>query len=158
MDLSFLTGNLPAILVVVAALFLFSMLTRGRPDATRYDVAESLLAEVKLNLAMAEAFHLLGKPRRFEIGSWRRNRERTKFLGKQLQAALEDAYRQVATLNLQIDAARKRGDDAAKVDISPIKEPFARSRQGLEEWFYQSTGSRNPHPRYPNVLDGFFRR
>ncbi len=158
MDLSFLTGNLPVLLVIVGVLVLFSMLTRGRPDATRYDVAESLLAEVKLNLAMAGAFHLLGKPRRFEVASWGRNRERIKFLGKQLQAALEDAYKQAAMLNQQIDAARKRGKDAGKVDISPIKEPLARSRQGLEEWFLQSTGSRDPRPRYPNVLDGFFRR
>ena len=69
--------------------------------------------------------------------------------------ALSDASAIVEDFNQQIGAARKYKSASymASVNMDKLKEPLAKSKQGLEEWLLARVGTKEPSPKYPGVFD-----
>ena len=131
---------------------------RRKKETTPGEIVQSLLSEVKLNQALAESYHLRQKPRKFEAVSWRRNKGKLDFLSQSLQTILSDTFMLAEDFNQQIEAAKKYklASYIVNIDVSKIKEPLAKSRQGFEEWLLVNRGTKEPPPKYPGLFDSFF--
>ena len=161
MDFGAIGGYIPIIIVAVALILLQVYLTRRRkPEVTHRSIVQNLLLEVKLNLAQIENFHLLKKPKKFMYTSWYMTKNKLDFLEQPLQTALSDTYQMIEDYNQQIGAARKYKSESYMVNINLDKliEPMERSRDGLEDWLQETTGSREPQLEYPSLLDYFIGR
>lgn len=151
-------NNLPIIAAVIVVLLLQLFFWRPKPDKTQQDIAQNLLTEVKLNQGLAGIFGLRQKPKKFEVTSWQRNKNRLAFLNESLQTALSDAFDMVEDLNRQIDMAKKHRSTSymGDLNVDKLKEPLAKSKQGLEEWFLIKIGKKEPPIKYPGIFDTLF--
>lgn len=156
MDFEAIRGNLPVILLVIGLILIQILLRRGlKPRTTPPEIAQNLLAEVRLNQALIESFDFREKPKKFEAASWQRSKDKLDFLSHPLQRALSDTFMLVEEFNQQIDAAKKYRSDSylVNINVARLKEPLAKSRQGLEEWLMSKTGTGDSSPQVPGVLD-----
>ncbi len=161
MDIDAIKENLPFVLVILAFILLqFFMGRRRKPAGTQQEIAHSLLTEVKLNEALVETFHLRQKPRKFEVYNWQRNKTKLDFLGQSLQSALSDAFSMAEDFNHQIDAAKKYKSATYTVNINAekLKEPLAKSKEGLQQWFLSKIGAKEPPTKYPGLFDDWLGR
>lgn len=158
MDFGAISQNLPIIIAVLVLLLLQFFFWRPKPEKTRQDIAHSLLTEVKLNQAVAGIFGLREKPKKFEVTSWQRNKNRLDFLNESLQVALSDAFGMIEDFNRQIQMAKKHRSSSymANLSVDKLKEPLSKSKQGLEEWFLINTGKKEPSLKYPGLFDTLF--
>ena len=159
MDFGDIGGNLPLIAAVIGVILLqFFLRRRRKPETTHQEIARNLLLEVKLNQALAETFRLRQKPKRFEVTSWQRNKTKLDFLDQPLQGSLSDAFGIIEDFNQQIAAAKKYKSASymVNVNVDKIKEPLAKSKQGLEEWLMAKTGVKEPLPKYEGMIDSLF--
>ena len=159
MDFGDIGANIPTILTVVGLILLqFFLRRRRKPEVTHREIAQGLLTEVRLDQALVESFHLRRKPKKFEAVSWQLNKTKLDFLDQPLQVALSDAFTTIEDFNRQIDAAKKHKSASymINVDVGKIKGPLSKSKQGLEEWLQSTTGTNEPPPKYPGMLDGLF--
>ena len=158
MDFGAILDNLPIILAVLVLLLLQFFFWRPKPERTHQEIAHSLLSEVKLNQALAEIFGLREKPKKFEMTSWQRNKTRLDFLDESLQASLSDSFGMVEDFNRQIESAKKHKSLGymAGLNVDKLKQPLAKSKQGLEDWFLASTGRKEPPLKYPGIFDTLF--
>jgi len=155
--------NLPLILMIAAliALQIFFM-RRRNPERTQQELVVNLLGEVKINEVLVETFSLRQKPKKFEVTMWEVNKNRLKFLAKSVQRTLSEAFGMIEDFNQQIDAAKKASRKAKSasykvdIDVNELKEPLARSRQGLEQWLLVTIGTKDPPPKYPSIIDYLF--
>jgi len=158
MDFGAILDNLPLILAVLVLLLLQFFFWRPKPEKTQQEIAHSLLSEVKLNHALVGIYDLRQKPKKFEVTSWQRNKNRLDFLGESLQGALSDAFGIVEDFNRQIDTAKKHRSVGymADLDVGKLKGPLTKSKDGLEEWFLTTTGRKEPPLKYPGIFDTLF--
>jgi len=158
MDFGAILNNLPIILAVLVLLLLQFFFWRPKPERTQQEIAHSLLSEVKLNQGVAAIFNLRDKPKKFEVTSWLRNKNRLDFLGESLQSTLFEAYAMVEDFNRQIDVAKKQRSTSymASFNVDKLKGPLAKSKEGLEEWFLINTGRKEPPLKYPGIFDTLF--
>ena len=159
MDFGNIGSNIPAIVLAIALILLQLFLKRRRkPETTQQEIVRSLLSEVKLNQALAESYHLRQKPKKFEIVSWQRNKNKLDFLDKAVQVALTDAFTTAEDFNGQIEAAKKYKSASymVNVNVGKIIEPLTKSRQGLEQWLLSKTGTKESSSKYPGIFDDWF--
>jgi len=158
MDLGTILENAPIIGAVIVLILLQFFLRKRKPETTQQEIVQNLLSEVKLNWALAETFHLHQKPKKLEIVSWQRNKNKLDFLKQSLQGALSDAFGMAEDFNQRVGAAKKfkSGSYLVGIDIEKLKEPLAKSKQGLEEWLMINVGTKDDSPKYPGLLDGLF--
>jgi len=151
-------NNLPIIAAVIVVLLLQFLFWRPKPDRTQQEIAQNLLTEVKLNQGLVGIFGFRQKPKKFEVTSWQRNKNRLAFLNESLQSALSDAFDMVEDFNRQIDMAKKHRSTSymANLNVDKLKEPLAKSKQGLEEWFLIKIGKKEPPMKYPGIFDTLF--
>jgi len=150
--------NLPIILAVLVLLLLQYFFWRPKPERTQQEIAHSLLSEVKLNQGVAAIFSLRDKPKKFEVTSWLRNKNRLDFLGESLQSTLVETFAMVEDFNRHIDAAKKQRSTSYmdSFSVDKLKGPLAKSKEGLEEWFLINTGKKEPPLKYPGIFDTLF--
>ncbi len=154
-----IADNLPLVFIVLAIVaFLFFFRKGQRPERTRAEIIYNLLSEVKLDQAMVETFALREKLKKFEVVSWQRNKTRLSFVGDTLRGNLSKAFGSAEELNRQMDAAKKskETDARSKIDVAVLREPLAKSRDGLEEWLLIHTGRKEPPIKYPTIMDDLF--
>ncbi len=152
------------VLLIVAVigftLLLFFINWRRKPQIAiaHRQVVENLLVEVKLNQALAETFHLREKPKRFEATNWQRSKTNLDFLRQPLQNALFGAFGTIEDFNRQLDSVKKYKSARylTSIDAGKLKEPLAKSRQGLEEWLQINIGTKEPPPKYPTIISSLF--
>ncbi len=159
MDFGTIGENAPLIVVAVIVLVLLQIfLRKSKPEAAEQEVVQSLLLEVRVNQALLESFHLWQKPRKFEMVSWRRNKTKLDFLNQSLQSALSDAFGMAEDVNQRVVDAKKYKSASylVGINIDKLKEPLAKSKEGLEEWLLMKLGTIDPSPKYPGLLDGWF--
>ena len=158
MDLDTIWENIPLIVAIIGLILLQIFLRRRRkPETTHQEIVQSLLSEVRLNQALVEIFNLRQKPKKFELASWWRNKNKLDFLEQSLQGNLSGAFGMAEDFNQQIEAAKKYKSASymVGVDVGRLKGPLDKSRQGLEEWLLAKTGEKGPPPKYPGILDDF---
>lgn len=159
MDFGDIGGNAPIIVVIIGLILLQIFLMRRRkPETTHRAIVQSLLAEVRLNQALVEASYLQQKPKKFAVTGWHINKSKLDFLQQSLQESLSEAFGMAEDFNQQIEAAKKYKSVSyvASINMDKLKEPLAKSRQGLEEWFQLKTGTKEPPLEYPSVFDTMF--
>ncbi len=152
------SGALPLIISLVVVLLLFYLLRRrGGSVRRRPELVQSLIYEVRLNLALVDAFHLREKPRRFESTHWHLNRDGLDFLEESLQSTLSQVFGMIEDFNQQIKAAKKsKMLDHLNLNVDRLKEPLAASKKGLEDWLEEHTGHRELPPKYPTLFGSLF--
>ncbi len=159
MDFGAIGGNVPLIVAIIGLILLQFFLRRGRkPEIRHQEIVQSLLTEVRLNQALAGTFHLRQKPKKFEVVSWHMNKTKLDFLAQSLQGALSDAFGMAEDFNHQLEAVKKYKSASylVNVNVDKLKDPLAKSRQGLEQWLLSKTGRKELAPGYPGIFDDWF--
>jgi hypothetical protein len=158
MDFGTIWENAPLIGAVIVLILLQFFLRKPKPEVRQQEIVQNLLSEVRLNWALAETFHLRQKPKKLEVVSWQRNKTKLDFLKQSLQSALSDAFGMAEDFNQRVEATKKYKSASylVGIDIDKLKEPLAKSKQGLEEWLVENVGTIHPPPKYPGLLDGLF--
>ncbi len=143
MDLSEIGPNVLIILAIVALLGLNIFFKRRRGERTPAEVALSLLSELNLNQKLAEDFQFHLGVKKFKTASWKRNKTKLDFLDQSLQTTLADAFSMAERFNQDIDAAKKHKSATylSGINVGKLKEPLAKSKQGLEEWLQANMGT-----------------
>jgi len=151
--------NLPIILIAVAIIVVqFFLRRRVKPEKTPREIVLSLLGDVGRNLGMVESFSSQSRMSKFMVASWQRNKNRVDFLDQDLQGALSDSFIMADDLNRQIDAARTQKSSiyVATIDVSKLRNPLTKSKEGLEHWLENNFGSKEPPVEYPSLTDFIF--
>ena len=159
MDFGDIGANLPFIIGIVALIFLqFILARRRKPGTTNQEIVQSLLSDVRLNLALVETVGLRQKPRKFAASSWRINKTKLDFLDQPLQVALSDAFMMIEDFNRQIEAAKKYKSTSymASMNVDKLKKPLAKSQEGIEKWLLENTGGKEPSSKYHGMFDSLF--
>ena len=135
-DLSELGKNISAIIPLILLVLFQIFMRRRRTEKTTPEVVNSLLKEINHNQQLMEAFLVTWQTRKFKTESWQRNKNRLDFLDPHVHTALTDAYDLAEEFNREITSAKKFKSSSylANVNVDKLREPLARSRQGLEAW------------------------
>ncbi len=161
MDFGTLGDNIPLIAAIVGLILLqFFFMRRRKPEATQPEIVQNLLAEVKLNQALAATVSLREKPKKFEAVSWQRGKGKLDFLGQPLEGTLSGAFMLIEDFNGQIEAARKYKSASymANVNVDKLNALLAESKQGLEKWLLAKVGTKEPSTKYPTIFGDWLGR
>ena len=156
MDFGDIAGNVPIIVMIIGLILLqFFLRRRRKPETTHQEIAQSLLAEVTLNLSLVGVFRFHWRVKKFETVSWQRNKTKLDFLDQSLQVVLSDTFIVVEDFNRQVDAARKYKSASylASINLDKLKESLTKSQQGLEQWLLSAVGIKESPPKYPGMFD-----
>ncbi|MBI2836469.1 MAG: hypothetical protein HYX85_02105 [Chloroflexi bacterium] len=160
MNWSAVIGNgLFILLIIGLGILIFYFRSQRRPERTRLDMMRNLFMAVRLNLALIGYLNRQRKPKMFEVVSWQANRDRLGFLDEQTQKSLSEAFTLADDYNRRMKTARKQKaeDPLAGIDLEKLKEPLAKSRQGMENYFQAMYGTKEPPPpRPPGLSDMLF--
>jgi len=130
-------GQVLSYLVPVFAFVVINVLFRKRQEQKRQQqVVRSLISEIDYNQKLMETFLFKWQAKKFKTGTWKRNRDKMDYIDQGLRNILAGAYEIAAEFNSEIEAAKKRKSSSylAGIQVDRLKEPLARSKQGLEEW------------------------
>jgi len=146
-------GNIGRNLIVLIPLILLILFQiffkKRRKEGTPPEIASSLLMDISLNQQIAEEF-IQGHPaKKFETSSWQRNKNKLDFLDRELLVTLEKTFNMAEEFNREINAARRLKTLSYLVGIpaDKLKEPLARSRQGLEQWLQSNRDQASTTPK-----------
>jgi len=129
---------IPAIIfILVRVLF-----RKQQEQKRRLTVVRSLLSEINYNQKLAEAFSFQWQTKKFKVGNWKRNRDKMDYIDQSLHATLASVSEIAEGFNREIDAAKKHKSPSylASIQVESLREPLARSEQGLEEWLQLNKG------------------
>ena len=138
-------GKILSYLVPVVILLVVNVFFRKQQEAKRrQQVVRSLLSEINYNQKLMEAFLVRWQAKKFKTGSWKRNRGKMDYIDQDLHNTLASAYEIAEEFNREIGAARKHKSASylANIQVDRLKEPLAKSRQGLEEWLELNKGKK----------------
>ena len=150
-------GPLVLILSIIVIVVLFSFL-RGKGGVRHQpEVVQFLLFDVKINQALVEVFYDRKKLRGFERTNWEINKSKISFLSESLKDTLRATFALVEEVNAEIKAVKKdKTRDRREVDVSTLREPLAKCREGLEGWLMDTIGTTEVAPRYPSISGFLF--
>ena len=140
-------GQILAYLIPVIILILINVFFRKQQEQKRRQtVVKSLLSEIDYNQKLMEAFSLQWQAKKFKTGVWKRNTGKMDYIDQSLHNTLAGAYEIAEEFNKEIDAAKKHKSVSylAGIRMDRLKEPLAKSKQGLEEWIELNKGKKKP--------------
>lgn len=140
-------GRILSYLAPVIILILVNVFFRKQQEQKRrLGVVRSLLSEINYNQKLTEAFLFQWQTKKFKTGNWKRNKDKMDYIDQGLQATLASAYEIADEFNREIDAAKKHKSASylASIQVDRLKEPLAKSKQGLEEWLQLSKEKKEP--------------
>lgn len=140
-------GKFFSYLIPVIIFILFNVFFRKRQEQKRrLGVVRSLLSEINYNQKLMEAFLFQWQAKKFKTGNWKRNRDKMDYIDQGLHATLAGAYEIAEEFNKEIGAAKKHKSASymASIQVDRLKEPLAKSKQGLEEWLQLNKGRKEP--------------
>jgi len=136
MDLSDTATNILFVLGL-AFLIAINLFLKSRHQARKpAEMVLSLLSEINHNQKLVEDFQFHLNVKKFKTGSWKINKAKVDFLGQSLLTTLDTAFSMAESFNQDIDTAKKYRSTGylTVISIDKLKEPLAKSKQGLEEW------------------------
>ena len=147
MDLSDLAeiGKILSYLAPVIILVLVNVFFRKQQEEKRrLAVVRSLLSEIDYNQKLMEAFLFQWQAKKFKAGSWKRNRDKMDYIDQGLHTTLASAYEIAEEFNREIGTAKKHKSASylASIRVDRLREPLAKSKQGLEEWLELNKGKK----------------
>lgn len=127
-----LTYLVPVLIFVVINVFFRKQQEQKRQQQT----VRGLLSEIDYNQKLMEAFLFKWQAKKFKTGIWKSNRDKMDYIDQSLHNTLAGAYEIAEEFNSDIEAARKHKSPGylAGIQVDRLKEPLARSKQGLKEW------------------------
>jgi len=134
-------------LIPVIVFILINIFFRKQQEQRRrLTVVKSLLAEIEHNQKLMEAFLMRWQTKKFKTGNWKRNRDKMDYIDQGLRTTLAGAYEIAEEFNKEIEAAKKHKSPGflANIQVDRLREPLAKSRQGLEEWLELNKGKKKP--------------
>ncbi len=140
-------GKVLGYLVPVIILFAVNVLFRKQQEQKRrLAVVRSLLSEIEYNQKHMEAFSFQWQTKKFKTGNWKRNKDKMDYIDQSLHATLASAYEIAEEFNREMDAAKKYKSESylASIQVDRLREPLAKSKQGLEEWLQLNKGKKEP--------------
>lgn len=107
-------------------------------------MVRSLLSEINYNQKLMEAFLFQWQAKKFKTGSWGKNRDKMDYIDQDLHTTLASAYEIAGEFNREIETAKKHKSASylVGIQVDRLKEPLAKSRQGLEEWLQLNKGKK----------------
>jgi len=136
MDLSDTATNILFILGI-AFLIAINLFLKSRHQARKpAEMVLSLLSEINHNQKLVEDFQFHLNVKKFKTESWKISKTKVNFLGQSLLTTLDTAFSMTENFNHDIDTAKKYKSTGylTVISIDKLKEPLAKSKQGLEEW------------------------
>ena len=129
---SLFTYFLPVLAFVIINIFF----RKQQQQKRRQQVVRSLLSEIDYNQKLMEAFLFKWQAKKFKTGTWKSNRGKMDYIDQSLHNTLAGAYEIAEQFNSEIDTAKKHKSSSylAGIQVDRLKEPLARSKQGLKEW------------------------
>jgi len=130
-------GQVFSYLVPVVAFIVINIFFRKRQEQKRQQqVARSLLSEIDYNQKLMETFLFKWQSKKFKTGTWKSNKDKMDYIDQSLHNTLVGAYAIAEEFNGEIEAAKKHKSSSylAGIQVDRLKEPLAKSKQGLEEW------------------------
>jgi len=130
-------GQVLSYLVPVVAFIVINILFRKQQQQKRQQqVVRSLLSEIDYNQKLMETFLFKWQSKKFKTGTWKSNKDKMDYIDQSLHNTLVGAYEIAEEFNSEIDAAKKHKSSSylAGIQVDRLKEPLAKSKQGLEEW------------------------
>jgi hypothetical protein len=129
---SILTYLLPVVIFIVINVFF----RKQQEQKRQQQVIRSLISEIEYNQKLMEAFLFKWQAKKFKTGIWKSNRDKMDYIDQSLHNTLAGAYEIAEGFNSEIEAAKKHKSSSylAGIQVDRLKEPLARSKQGLEEW------------------------
>jgi hypothetical protein len=140
-------GQILAYLIPAIAFVVFNIIFRKQQEQKRrLEVVKGLIAELDKNQKLMEAFSLQWQLKKFKAGHWQRHKNKLDYIGPALRATLAGAYEIAEDFNREIELAKKQKSTSylAGVRVDRLKEPLAKSRQGLEEWYALNKDRKKP--------------
>ena len=140
-------GKVLSYLVPVIILILVNVIFKKQQEQKRrLTVVKSLLSEIDYNQKLVDAFSFRWQAKKFKTGNWKRNKDKMDYIGQSLHATLTGAYETAEGFNREIDAAKKHKSASylASIQVDRLREPLAKSKQGLEEWLQLNKGMKEP--------------
>ena len=145
--------GMPGNIILIIVIFLFMLgsifLKKRTTEKTEPGKIFTLLAEINQNLKIIDAFSFTLGVKKFKTDSWQRNRAGLDFLDERLQATLANAFGMAEEFNQRIDEAKKHKSSSylASIQVDKLREPLAKSKQELEEWFQENKDEKEPLPK-----------
>ena len=137
-------GKIFGYLSPVVLFLIFNVLFRKQQEQKRrVAVVKNLLAEIDHNQKFAESFSVRSQIKKFKVAIWEKNKDKIDYIeDRGLHSTLVGAYEIINEFNREIDTAKKYKSTSYLVSIRPdrLREPFAKSRQGLQEWLELNEG------------------
>lgn len=140
-------GRILAYIIPVIVFIIFNVLMRKQQEQKRrLGVVKSLLAEIDHNQKLLEAFLLQWQYKKFKTGHWQRNKDKLDYIDQGLRTTLTGTYGIVEGFNKEIETAKKQKSSSylAGIKMDRLREPLAKSRQGLEEWYALNKDRKKP--------------
>jgi len=137
-----LSYMVPVIILILVSVFF----KKQQEQKRRLAAIQSLLSEINYNQKLMEAFLFQWQAKKFKIGIWKRNRDKMDYIDQSLHATLASVYEISDEFNREIDTAKKHKSASylASIEVDRLREPLARSKQGLEEWLQLNKGRKEP--------------
>jgi hypothetical protein len=130
-------GQVLSYLIPVVIFILFNVFFRKQQERKRQQqVVRSLISEIDYNQKLLEAFLYKWQAKKFKTGTWKANQAKMDYIDQGLRNTLAGAYEIAEQFNSEIEAAKKHRSASylAGIQVDRLREPLAKSRQGLEEW------------------------
>ena len=130
-------GQILSFLGPVAAFVVINIFFRKHQEQKRQqEVVRSLLAEIEHNQKLMEAFLFKWQSKKFKTGAWKSSKDKIDYIDHSLRNTLAGAYDIAEEFNGEIEAAKKHKSSSylAGIQVDRLKEPLAKSKEGLEAW------------------------
>ena len=140
MDFGESGGNV-ILLIVLGVIMMANIFFRKRKtESTPMGMVVGIFSEVDHNENLAGDFGAHRGAAKFKTVSWKRGREKIDFLPQELRTTIATAFNMVEEVNERIDAAKKFGSGSylEGIDVSRLKAPLAKSKQGLQAWLEEN--------------------
>lgn len=140
-------GKILSYLIPVAVFIVFNIFFRKQQEQKRrLGVVKSLIAEIDQNQKLMEAFLLQWQYKKFKTGHWKRHKNKLDYIDQGLRATLASTYEIAEGFNKEIETAKQQKSVSylAGIRLDRLREPLAKSRQGLEEWYALNKDRKKP--------------
>ncbi|MFH1169415.1 MAG: hypothetical protein V1691_01845 [Chloroflexota bacterium] len=142
-------GNIIFVIVIVLLLALNIFMRKRRQEGSKLGMVSTIYSDVDKNGKLAESFSYHWQSARFRTAAWAKNREKVSFLPQDLMSTVSKVFDMADQFNQRLDAAKRSKSDSylAGIELDKIKEPAAKARQGLREWFQANVNNPEYMPR-----------
>lgn len=140
-------GQILSYLIPVAIFIIFNVFMRKQQEQKRrLEVVKGLIAEIDRNQKLIEAFLLQWQFQKFKTGHWKRHKDKLDYVDPGLRSTLVSTYEIAEGFNKEIELAKRQKSTSylAGIRVDELREPLAKSRQGLEEWYALNKDRKKP--------------